>query len=592
MQRNGMEEQSSHDHMLSADDASLLAMEFNRNPIVDDEAAFDIYASPPHPDAASLPRRPPVVTIMGHVDHGKTTLLDTLRSSSVAKGEAGGITQHIGAFSVPVPSEARLEDTPHTITFLDTPGHAAFSAMRARGAQVTDIIVLVVAADDGVMPQTKEVIDLIKKEKGKVGVVVAINKVDKPEADVGKVQSALWAEGIELEAMGGDVPSVEVSGLTGHGLGELVETISLLAELQDIRSEAEGPAYGYILESKVQKGLGNTATVLLLHGKLTPSSYIICGTTYAKIRRLTDSSGRTVKAAAPGSAVVVSGWKELPCTGDEVLQGKEDDVKRAVDNRKRRASLEATLADAEAINSARRQDREERERKLKEASGEVEQTEIPVSTKEAGPKELRLIIKGDVSGSVEALAAAVEGIGNKDAVTKVVSSGVGEVTESDVMLAKAVEGMIIAFSVNVPRAADQAASRNEVSMYSSNIIYRVLDEVKERLVRLLPCIIEKRISGEANVLQIFDINAKAKSIIKVAGCRVSNGVIEKNKRVRVLRDGNVIHEGTLSTLRILKRDVMEVKKGLECGINITNFSDLRAGDFLQFYHEIEKPGQL
>ncbi|KAI5124384.1 hypothetical protein M0805_008987 [Coniferiporia weirii] len=588
MQRNDMEEQSSYDYMLSADDASLLAMEFNRNPVVDDEAAFDIYASPPHPDYASLPRRPPVVTIMGHVDHGKTTLLDTLRSSSVAKGEVGGITQHIGAFSVPVPGVPTSSDIPNTITFLDTPGHAAFSAMRARGAQVTDIIVLVVAADDGVMPQTREVIDLIKKDKGNVGVVVAINKVDKADADVENVQNALWAEGLELEAMGGDIPSVEVSGLTGHGLEQLVETISLLAEMQEIRSERDGPAHGCVLESKVVKGFGNTATVLLLRGNLTPSSHIISGTTFAKIRQLTDSAGKTTRIAYPGAAVIVSGWKELPSAGDEVLQGKENDVKRAVENRLRKASLVATLSDAEAINASRQLEREEREKRLEDETAEV----VHITTKATGPKELRLVIKGDVGGSIEALAASVESIGNKEAITKVISTGVGDVTESDVMLAKAAEAMIIAFSVNVSRMAGQAAAQSNVPIFSSKIIYGVLDEVKEQVVKLLPPIVERRVTGEANVLQLFDINGKRNSIVKVAGCRVSNGMIEKDRRVRVVRNGVNIHEGTLNTLRILKRDVVEVKKGLECGIRLANFDDLCSGDLLQFYQEIEKPGQL
>ncbi|THH11829.1 hypothetical protein EW145_g396 [Phellinidium pouzarii] len=583
MRRNDMEEQSSYDHLLSADDASLLAMEFNRNPIFDDQAAFDIYALPPHLDPSSLPRRPPVVTIMGHVDHGKTTLLDTLRSSSVAKGEAGGITQHIGAFSVPVPSAATLLDIPPTITFLDTPGHAAFSAMRARGAQVTDIIVLVVAADDGVMPQTREVINLIKKDK--VGVVVAINKVDKPGANIQNVHNALWAEGIEIEAMGGDVPAVEVSGLTGLGLEELVDTISLLAEMQEIRAETDGPAHGYVLESNVVKGFGNTATVLLLRGTLTPSSYIISGTTYAKIRKLTDATGMTVKAALPGSAVTVSGWKELPSAGDEVLQGKEHEVKRAVGNRLRKASLEATLGDAEAINALRRQDREEREKKVVAES-------VPTIVNTEGPKELRLVIKGDVSGSIEALAAAVESIGNKHAMTKVISTGVGEVSESDIMFAAAAKATVIAFSVNVSRIADQKATQNSVPIFSSKIIYNVLDEIKERIIELLPPVIETRVTGEANVLQLFDINGKRRSLFKVAGCRVSNGQIEKDKLVKVLRNGETIHKGTLSTLRILKRDVTEVKKGLECGISLTNFSDIREGDFLQFYQEIEKPGRL
>lgn len=309
----------------------------------------------------------------------------------------------------------------------------------------------------------------------------------------------------------------------------------------------------------------NTATVLLTRGQLTPSSHIIAGTTFAKIRQLTDSSGLTVEAAGPGEAVIVSGWKELPSAGDEVLQSREANVKRAVYNRRRKASLEATMTDAEAINASRRQEREERERKAEEEAKKTTREPVRAPVKESGPKELRLIIKGDVSGSIEALSAAVESIGNKDAITKVIATGVGEVTESDVMHAKAAEGeysrlfwpssidlacftlgMVIAFSVNVSRMADQAALQNEVPIYSSNIIYSALDEVKERIIKLLPPIIERRVCGEANVLQIFDISGKGKSIIQVAGCRVSNGLVEKDKRVRVLRNGEIIHEGTNS----------------------------------------------
>ncbi|KLO14176.1 initiation factor 2 [Schizopora paradoxa] len=592
MRAAGMAEESSHDHILNADTACLFALEFNKNPIVDDEAAFDLYAAPVATNSSSLPRRPPVVTIMGHVDHGKTTLLDSLRSSSVAKGEAGGITQHIGAFSVSVPKSSSASSTSpsseegsRSITFLDTPGHAAFSAMRARGARVTDIIVLVVAADDGVMPQTREVIQLIKRESDKIGLVVAINKVDKPGADVESVQSALWAEGIHLESMGGDIPSVEVSGLTGQGLDQLVEIISVLAEIRDVRAEENGPAQGFILESKVLRGFGNTATVLLLRGSLTAASHLICGTTHAKVRHLTDSSGNPIKRAAPGSAVIVSGWKELPQVGDEVLQGKEDEVKKALANRLRKMKIASTLNDAEVINATRRA---ERERKAED--GVVEEESNVMSP--TGPKALRLVVKGDVSGSVEALVSAVEVIGNKDATVNVVSSGVGEVTESDVMMAKAAGGMIVAFAVPVSRLADQAAAQNGVNIYSEKIIYRVLDEVKERVIDLLPKITETRVTGEATVQQMFDIHGKGRTITRVAGCRVGNGTIHKEHRAKVFRSGVLLHDGLLDTLRILKRDVTEVKKGLECGLSFVKFDDLRERDFVQMYEVIEKPGQL
>ncbi|PIL24155.1 hypothetical protein GSI_13908 [Ganoderma sinense ZZ0214-1] len=586
MIRVGMESEASHDHMLTSDFASLLALEFNRNPVINDEAAFDIYTPAVHPQPETLPERPPVVTIMGHVDHGKTTLLDTLRSTSVAKGEAGGITQHIGAFSVPVPASGNSAGPTRTITFLDTPGHAAFSAMRARGASVTDVVVLVVAADDGIMPQTREVLDLVKNSK--VGLVVAINKVDKPGVDITKVEHALLAEGVQLETFGGDIPSVPVSGLTGEGLGNLVETISALAEMQDLRAEREGMIQGYVLESKVTKGLGPTGTVLVLRGNLKPGQHMICGTTSAKVRLLTDSNGKAAKAAYPGMAVTVSGWKELPNAGDEVLTGSEADIKKALANRARKAGMEATLVDLEAINEQRRTEREKRE--AEEAAEDKEKTLAPVQPE--GPKELRLVIKGDVSGSVEAVVNALEVIGNDVARTKIIATGVGDVTESDVMRAKAAEGVVVAFSVKVPRAVENEAASQHVPIVSSSIIYKLMDTVTQKVAELLPPIIETRVTGEATVLQLFDIGLKGKKTTQVGGCRVSNGVVEKSKLARVMRDGKSIYEGRLDTLKQHKKDMLEVARGTECGMNLAGFNDLRVGDVIEMYEEVTLPGKL
>ncbi|EKM55470.1 uncharacterized protein PHACADRAFT_95981 [Phanerochaete carnosa HHB-10118-sp] len=583
MSQVGMKEQSSYDHMLTAEYASLIALEFNRNPVVNDEAAFDIYPPPPTVSRESLPSRPPVVTIMGHVDHGKTTLLDTLRSASVAKGEAGGITQHIGAFSVPVPNPGGEK---RTITFLDTPGHAAFSAMRARGASVTDIVVLVVAADDGIMPQTREVLKLVNRESNNVGLVVAINKIDKPGADVSKVETALLAEGVQLETFDGDVPVVHVSGLTGQGLPTLIETISLVAEMQDLRAEQTGPIHGYVLESKVDKGLGPVATVLLLRGQLTPGTSIICGLAHGKVRLLKSSSGQSFKAVMPGTAALVSGWKELPKAGDEVLLGTESEIKKALANRRRKADLEATIQDAEAINESRRA---ERELQQLEAQGELVSQQM---NGEDEKKELRLVVKGDVSGTVEAVCGAVSGIGNHLAGAKIVAQGVGEVSESDVMRAKAAEGIILAFSVNTPRSVKAIASSQGVKIIESNVIYALMDEVKKNVIELLPTVTEKRVTGEANVLQIFEIQLKAKQTMKVAGCRVVNGIVEKNKKARVVRNGENVFEGNLETLKHLKRDIMEAGKGLECGMAFEGWDDLREGDLIQMYQEIVKPGQL
>ncbi|KAF9458674.1 hypothetical protein BDZ94DRAFT_1270200 [Collybia nuda] len=588
MRNAGMSSWAKYDHVLTSDYAVLLAEEFGRNPIVNDEAAFDIYPLPPR-DPLTLPPRPPVVTIMGHVDHGKTTLLDTLRSTSVAKGEAGGITQHIGAFSVPVPMTEGNISGPQSITFLDTPGHAAFSAMRARGAGVTDIIVLVVAGDDGIKPQTREVIELIKKDEGKIGVVVAINKVDKPGVNVDTVKKALMAENIQLEEFGGDIPSVEVSGLSGHGLPDLVETLSAIAEMQDLRAEQDGLVHGFVLESKIHKGLGPVATVLVLRGCLKTGSHIISGVSQAKVRVMTNSTGAVIKAALPGTAVTVSGWKTLPNAGDEVLQGTEAEVKKAINNRIRKAEIEASLVDVEAINASRRQEREEREimQQLKAVATNPE----PQLGKK-GPKELRLIIKADVSGSAEAVTGALEGIGNKQVITRIVSSGVGEISESDITMAKAVGGMIVGFSVSASRPIEILAAQNDVPIFTSNIIYRLMEDIKDRVIALLPVIIETRVTGEATVLQLFEIQLKAKQTKKVAGCRVTNGLVEKTKFAKVIRDGTVMHEGTLDTIRHLKKDVMEVRKGSECGLSLEGFADLRQGDIIQMYEKVEKPGVL
>lgn len=584
MRRVGMTEEANYDHILTSDYAVLLAEELGFKPIVDDEASFDIYAPPPHPNPSCLPSRPPIITIMGHVDHGKTTLLDNLRSASVAKGEAGGITQHIGAFSVPVKSQNLDDGSIKSITFLDTPGHAAFSAMRARGADVTDIVVLVVAADDGIMPQTKEVINLIQKEGAQISMVVAINKMDKPGSDAESVKLALMSEGVQLEEFGGDVPAVLVSGLTGEGLVELVETLSAVAEMQDLRAEQTGPAQGHVIESNVLKGLGPVATVLIQRGCLRTGSSIISGLAQGKVRRMTDSNGKTVSTALPGMAITVSGWKTLPKAGDEVLEGSEPDIKKALANRIRKAETEALHEDIDAINSARRHDRESR------LEG-VDPSVLEDGTA-SGPTELKLMIKADVSGSGEALEGALNGIGNNVAVSKVISTGVGDITESDVMMAKAANATLLGFSVSVPRSIMSIAARNDVPIATSDIIYRLVEDVRSRIIALLPTIKETKVTGEADVLQIFEIQLKGHQTMKVAGCRVINGLVQKNKFARVVRSGQIIHEGSLDTMRQLKKDVTEVRKGTECGLSFKDFSDLQAGDMIQMYDKIEKPGVI
>ncbi|VDC06042.1 unnamed protein product [Peniophora sp. CBMAI 1063] len=588
MREAGMEGEDSYDHILTADYAALLAEEFGRNAVFDDEAAFDIYPPAAPADTSALPQRPPIVTIMGHVDHGKTTLLDTLRSASVAAGEAGGITQHIGAFSVPLKNSTGGPG--QTITFLDTPGHAAFSAMRARGASVTDIVVLVVAADDGVMPQTKEVIELVKKDN--LQLVVALNKCDKPGADTTRVLNQLLVEGVETEPLGGSVPAVEVSGLTGLGLSDLVETLGAVSEVADYKAERTGPVHGFVLESRVQKGLGNVATVLVLRGRLTPGASLIAGKVSGKSRVMTDSAGKGVKAAFPGDAVTVSGWKELPGAGDEVLEAPEADVKRALANRLRKAEQDAMLADVEAINAARRAEREareEEERAAESASSEPVKQWEKKAEEDTGVKELRLVVKADVSGSAEALVEALQYIGNEEAKVKIVASDVGEVSESDVLRAKAADGMVIAFNVNVPKAVHGLANSNGVDVHSSAVIYKVIDDVRERVTKLLPVELGKTVSGEANVLRLFDISVGGRRTKRVAGCRVASGQIERAKSVQVVRNGEVVFEGKLDTLKHLKEDVSSAGKNMECGMAIEGFSDLKEGDLIQTFSTFEKP---
>lgn len=592
---------SEYDRVLKADDASLIAMELEYNPVVDDVAAFDIYPEPMPSDQSSLPARPPIVTIMGHVDHGKTTLLDTLRSATVAAGESGGITQHIGAFSVPLNSlSVQTSGTnSKTVTFLDTPGHAAFSAMRARGANVTDIIVLVVAADDGVMPQTREVINLATKDS-KVQMIVAINKCDKPGIDATNIKHDLLSEGVELEEFGGDIPCVEVSGLTGLGLDKLMETIIAVAEISDLRAEKNLRAHGHVLEARMEKGKGAVATVLVSRGTLNRGDPIVAGATWAKVRQMTDDKGRAVTSATPGMPVTVSGWDSLPVAGDEVLapspsKKAADEVKRAVTNRIREKEAETLMDDVQSINEKRRLDRRRRNDQLLATSskgGNAAPAPAPASAsayaqdEDDGIKELRLIVKADVSGTIEAVVGAIEGIGNKEARVSIIQSGVGDVTDSDVALAKTTDGMILGFNVSVPRNVEGMASQACVPLHVDTVIYRLIEEVTARVTALLPKIIEKKVVGEATVQQLFGIK-QGKATVNVAGCRVVNGILAKHKTARVVRNGEVVADCKLNEMRHLKSEVNEVRKGMECGLRFETYADFQPGDLIQAYDIIE-----
>ncbi|GAA93515.1 uncharacterized protein L969DRAFT_560248 [Mixia osmundae IAM 14324] len=592
------------DRILSADDASLIALELGFEPVVDDLNSFDIYPDPPASDLSALSPRPPIVCIMGHVDHGKTTLLDTLRSTSVAQGEAGGITQHIGAFEVPMKLlDANASDSAGTVTFLDTPGHAAFGAMRSRGANITDIAVIVVSADDGVMPQTREVISVLKQEPN-VSPVVAITKIDRPGVDIEKAKNGLLAAGLEIEEYGGDVPCVQVSAVANIGLDTLVETILAVSEQKELRVERQGVRVeARVIESKVDKGRGNVATLLVMRGTLSVSQHIVAGSVMCKVRQLYRPGGQAVKEAVPGQPVEVTGWTQLPSAGDECLEAKtEKEARSAIENRKKRQEALALLADVEAINEKRRVAAEEAERleaiqeaKLKKANsvlGDLEDGEALLANALPETKELRLVIKADFSGTVEAVAGAVADIGNKEAKVKIVLTGVGDVSNSDIDMARTAEAVILGFNIKAPKPIQSAAAQAGVAIHLDTVIYRLIDEVKQRVIGLMPKVYDSKVTGEATIAQVFDITTKGRETSKVAGCKVGNGSLARSALCKVLRDGVEVYSGKLSTLKQGKKDVDEVRKGSECGISFEDWQGFEANDALQTYELVQQTRHL
>ncbi|KAI8970327.1 hypothetical protein BDF20DRAFT_890619 [Mycotypha africana] len=506
------------------------------------------------------------------------------------------------------------------ITFLDTPGHAAFSAMRQRGASVTDIVVLVVAADDGVMPQTIEAIQ--HAHAANVPIVVAINKCDKPGVNTQKVKEELARYNVHLEEIGGDVPSVEVSGLTGKNLDQLEETIITLSEVLELRAEREATAEGVVIESQIEKGRGNVATLIVQRGTLKIGSVVVAGNTWCKVRSMTDHQGKTLKEALPGTPVKVIGWKDVPNAGDDMLTAKdENQAKTVVDNRIARQEREKQLRDLNLINNKRQQQREQLERErlaeqtykkelLMYQQGLIET--IPESIKkrrmallrpstpeeegsdhgESDLIELKAVVKGDVSGTVEAVVDCLAGLQNKQIRVKVVQSGVGNITEGDLQLAAACDGQVIGFNVKADKQIKALANRLGVPVKSYSVIYRLLEEVKEQLSDMLPPVITTQVVGEAALLQVFDINVKGRESRPVAGCRVTNGSINKNNRVRIVRNKKTIWEGQLNALRQVKKDIAEAKKGLECGISFEGFNDFQPGDVIQSLTTVETKQKL
>ncbi|KAI9680856.1 MAG: hypothetical protein M1817_004296 [Caeruleum heppii] len=570
--------ETSHDHVLNAETAGLIAMEYNFEPIINHESERDLYARPVPEDKSVFPPRPPVVTIMGHVDHGKTTLLDWLRKSSIAASEHGGITQHIGAFSVKMP-------TGKLITFLDTPGHEAFLSMRQRGANVTDIVILVVAADDSVMPQTIEAIKHAKAAK--VPMIVAVNKIDKGDANVPRVQQDLARHGVEVEDIGGDTQVVPVSGKTGQGMDELEEATVTLSEILDMRAEKEGAAEGWIVEATTKKA-GRVATVLVRRGTLRPGDVVVAGSTWSRVKTLKDENGVEVDSVGPGMPAEVDGWREQPAAGEEMLQASDEGQARSVvDYRIEQAERIKMSKDVAAVNEQRRLKQEQREREEHLAKG-VNPSEDAEdrTTKPSGITEVGLILKADVSGSVEAILNSISALGNAEVRPLILRSGVGPVSESDLSYAAASGATVVNFNSPLDPSMSHLAESLAVKVVNENIIYRLVDEVKALLEGHLKPLITQRVLGEAEVAQVFSIAVKGKKGGRmIAGCKMRNGVVARNARVRVLRGKEIVHDGTLSSLKNIKKDIDEARKGGECGMAFEGWEGVQVGDQVQAFEE-------
>ncbi|MGH2695487.1 MAG: translation initiation factor IF-2, partial [Actinomycetota bacterium] len=499
-------------------------------------------------DPARLRPRPPVVTVMGHVDHGKTLLLDAIRQSDVISGEAGGITQHIGAYQV--------HQNGSQVTFIDTPGHEAFTAMRARGAQLTDIAVLVVAADDGVMPQTVEAIDHARAAG--VPIVVAVNKVDKPEADPMRVRQQLAEQGIQTSEWGGDFEFVDVSAKTGQGLDKLLETILVVAELQELKADPDRPARGTAIEAHLDKGRGPVASVLVQRGTLKVGDAIVCGAAHGRVRAMLDEWGQPLEEAPPGRPVQVLGWSKVPEAGDEfrVIES-EKDARHIAQER------EARIRSAELVA----------------ARPAVRLEDVMASVREGEAAELRIILKADAQGSVEALAEALEKLSTAEVAVRILRQGVGAVSADDVNLALASEAIVIGFNVRPDPGARELAEREGVDVRLHRVIYQAVDEVKQALSGLLAPEEQEVELGRAEVRATF----RVPRLGVVAGCYITQGTITRGSRIRLVRDGAVVYDGRVGSLRRFKDDVREVQEGFECGIGLENFQDVKEGDVLEAY---------
>ncbi len=547
----GMGVMATINQSIDQDTAMLVVEEMGHNPIAAKETSVEDEIDTGLEQTAEAKPRPPVVTVMGHVDHGKTSLLDYIRKEKVASGEAGGITQHIGAYHV--------KNNHDGVTFLDTPGHAAFTAMRARGAQSTDIVILVVAADDGVMPQTIEAIQHAKAAG--VPVVVAVNKVDKPEAEPERVMNELAQHEVIPEAWGGDTQFIHVSAHTGQGIDELLEALGLQAEVMELKAPDEGPARGVVIESRLEKGRGPVATILVQSGKLKHGDILLSGKEYGRVRAMFDDTGTAVKEVGPSMPVEVLGLSGVPEAGDEVLVVADDKTAREVAEHRDTKQRERKLAAQQAA-------------KLENIFNQMQEGEIAT---------VNILIKADVQGSAEALRESLVKLSTDEVRVKVVSAGVGGISESDLNLAMASEAIVIAFNVRADAGAKRLAAENEIDVRYYSVIYEAIDDVKQALSGLLSAEIREEVIGLAEVRDVF----KASGFGQVAGCLVVEGAVKRGNPIRVLRDNVVVYEGELESLRRFKDDVNEVKAGTECGIAVKNYNDVKAGDQIEVFQRVE-----
>lgn len=540
--------------VLSDDDIELICMEFgvevHKEVIIDEDDIEEQIGNIEEDDSKMVPR-PPVVTIMGHVDHGKTTLLDTIRKTNVTSGEFGGITQHIGAYQVSLKGRK--------VTFLDTPGHEAFTAMRARGAQVTDIVIIVVAADDGVMPQTKEAVDHAKAAG--VPIVVAVNKIDKPGANPDRIMSEMAELGIMPEEWGGDTIFMNVSAKQGTGVSDLLETVLLVADMAELKANPDQLASGTVIEAKLDKGRGPVATLLVQRGTLHSGDSIVVGTSYGRVRKMTNDKGMEIKKAEPSCPVEIIGLNDVPRAGDVFM---------AYDNYKK----------AQEIASHRLVKQIEKERN---ATSAMSLEDLAKKIDEGDVKEINVLIKADVQGSAEALKASMERLEVDTVRVNVIRSTVGTITESDILLASASNAIIYGFNIRPSAAIRKKAEEEGIEIRLHNIIYKALEELESAMKGMLAPVYEEVVIGQAEVRQIY----KVSKVGTIAGCKVVDGHIKRDCKVRLIREGIVIYDGKLGSLRRFENDVKEVQNGFECGMTIENYNDIKVDDIIEAYEDQE-----